>query len=258
MNSGCLQYCLTDHERDFFEQSGYLVVKQALDSKRIERLLKPVDRLYFEADLRPGEFLFHDNFLCDDLEFLKLIDYPKVFPKIWGILGWNIYIYHTHLIVTPKSNVKESFGWHQDGNQANFDMTGTVHPRLSVKVAYFLSDATTPICGNFYVVPGSHLQVQKPDVSKGIPVCVEAGDVIIFDRRVWHSASANQTENPRKVLFYGYAHRWLQPKDEMNVPKVTDPVQKQLLGFKTCANGLYKPSSQDVPLRDWLIKNNAL
>ena len=37
---------------------------------------------------------------ADDL-FLELLDNPKVFPLLWDILGWNIQLYISHLIVYP-------------------------------------------------------------------------------------------------------------------------------------------------------------
>ena len=45
MNPDCLQYCMTDEQRDHFEQQGYLVVEEALDDDMRGRLLEAGDRV---------------------------------------------------------------------------------------------------------------------------------------------------------------------------------------------------------------------
>ena len=36
-----------------------------------------------------------------DDHLLELLGWYKTFPKVWGILGCHIQLYHTHLNVTP-------------------------------------------------------------------------------------------------------------------------------------------------------------
>ena len=93
--------------------------------------------------------------------YLKLLDWHKTFPKVWGVLGWNVKLYHSHLIVTPptsSANPDQRLGWHQDSGRLNIELEGEPRPRVSLKVAFFLSDTTAPDRGNFHVVPGSHLK----------------------------------------------------------------------------------------------------
>jgi hypothetical protein len=57
------------------------------------------------------------------------------------------------------------------------------------------------------------------------------------------------------VLFYGYSHRWVRPRDDMTVGAYldrSDPIQRQLLGHGESAFGYSSPSANDVPLRSWL------
>jgi hypothetical protein len=64
----------------------------------------------------------------------NLVDYDKILPKVWGILGWNIYLYHAHLIVTPPSGQPhddKTFGWHQDSGRVNVEIE--CHPRPQLK-----------------------------------------------------------------------------------------------------------------------------
>ena len=51
--------------------------------------------------LTPNDNFFYPNFLGRDQAFINILDWYKTFPKVWGILGWNIYSYHSHFIITP-------------------------------------------------------------------------------------------------------------------------------------------------------------
>lgn len=269
LNPSCLNYALTAEERKTFEETGYLIVEDALSPEQIAHLTAEFDRIYerkLSEGHNPKTALFYPNFIPDHDSFLSLVDYEKVLPKVWGILGWNIYLYHAHMIATPPSgNPKNdgTFGWHQDSGRVNWEIETHPRPRLSLKVAYFLSDVSEPDRGNFWVVPGSHLRdeihipVDRNGQPEGaIPVCVKPGSAVFFDRRLWHAGSPNwSTELTRKVLFYGYGYRWLRTKDDMTVSHLweqSDPIRRQLLGAGVNCNGYYSPTDEDVPLRTWL------
>ena len=160
---------------------------------------------------------------------------------------------------------KQRLGWHQDSGRLNAELETDPRPRVSVKIGYFLTDTTETGRGNFYVIPGSHLQnkLEFPpdDVSDpegATPVCVPPGTAVIFDRRIWHSRSPNESDITRKVLFYGYSYRWLRPRDDMTVGSFIDrcdPIRRQLLGFSTSWHGYTSPTDEDVPLRLWLAEH---
>lgn len=268
LDPSCLQYRLTAAEKEQFNETGWLAIEDALSPEQTAAATASTDRI-FETKLAEGhdprKALFYPNFIPDDPLFANLVDYEKVLPKVWGILGWNIYLYHAHLIVTPPSGQppdNKTFGWHQDSGRANVEMESHPRPRLSLKVAYFLSDVSEPGRGNFWVVPGSHLNdaIDKPADGLGqpagaVPVLAKPGTAVFFDRRLWHTASPNWSNITRKVLFYGYAYRWIRTKDDMTVHHLweqSSPIRRQLLGWGVNANGYYSPTDVDVPLRLWL------
>jgi ectoine hydroxylase len=272
MEKSWLQYKLTEQERQTFEQTGLLIIEDALSPEQVKDLTAIVDRIY-ERKLQEGhdgsKALFYPNFIPDDPAFANLVDYEKILPKVWGILGWNIYLYHAHLIVTPPSGQDKNdrtFGWHQDSGRVNYEMESHPRPRLSLKVAYFLSDVSQPDRGNFWVVPNSHLQdsMDRPADGVGqlegaVPVCVKPGSAVFFDRRLWHAASPNWSDITRKVLFYGYGYRWIRTKDDMTVSQLwsdSDPIRRQLLGDGVNCNGYFTPTDDDVPLRVWLREHS--
>ena len=123
MDPACLDYRLTEQERVAFEQDGFSVLKEVLPPQMVEKLTAAVDRLdaYYrkERKLTSHEPLNLLDFVGKDEIFLELLDWPKTFPKVWGLLGWHIQLYHSHLIVTPplasgEQPKRQRLGWHQD------------------------------------------------------------------------------------------------------------------------------------------------
>ncbi|WP_309710308.1 phytanoyl-CoA dioxygenase family protein [Armatimonas sp.] len=272
METTALPFRLTDDERRHFDEQGYLIVEDALDREQLARLTELTDNIHekkLATSFDPSAALFYPNFIPEAPEFADLVDYEKILPKVWGILGWNIYLYHAHLIVTPpsgKAQDNKTFGWHQDSGRVNQEMESHPRPRLSLKVAYFLSDTSEEGRGNFWVLPGSHLDdtLTLPESREGqpegaIPVRVKPGTAVFFDRRLWHTASPNWSDITRKILFYGYGSRWIRTKDDMTVQDLwphSDPIRKQLLGYSTNCNGFFSPTDDDVPLRVWLREHS--
>ena len=256
MDSACLEHCLTEGERAKFERDGFIVIENALPAPMVEGLIDAVDGVKGGVD-----------FIGKDDRFLELIDWHRTFPKVWGILGWNIHLYHTHITVTPPVPLedrpsKQRLHWHQDSGRVNLDIETIPAPRISVKIGYFLTDVSEGGRGNFSVIPGSHLvdEVEYPADGVSNPpaaheVRVPAGTAVIFDRRIWHAGGWNFSDITRKVLFVGYSFRWFHPRDAMTVSHYMDrcdPIQRQLLGSKTGNLGLTSPREDDVPLREWM------
>jgi len=268
MDASCLQYRLTEDERRTFNETGYLIVEDVLSTEQIKALTAEADRI-LEQKIAAGhnnqQAMFYTDFIKDHQMFLDLVDCDKILPKVWDILGWNIYLYHTHMIVTPPSGQEKTdktLGWHQDSGRVNLEMESHPRPRLSLKVAYFLSDLSEPGRGNFWIVPNSHTADEMPLSKDGIgqpkgaiPVCFKPGTAVFFDRRLWHAASPNWSELTRKVLFYGYGYRWIRRKDDMTIDGLyekSDPIRRQLLGDGLNCNGYYTPQDGDVPLKLWM------
>jgi ectoine hydroxylase-related dioxygenase (phytanoyl-CoA dioxygenase family) len=273
MDVNCLDHQLTEDERRHFDERGFLIIKSALEEDELEPLEAAADKIWHEEKSRglseQGN-LFFPNFIGREQVFIDLVDHPRVFPKVWGLLNsWNIYLYHSHLGITPQEHKEENaqkkqLGFHQDSGRVNLELEGDPRPRLSLKVAYWLSDVSVAGRGNFYIVPGSHLdnKLHRPadDNPRGaIPVCAERGDAVFFDRRLWHARSPNHSTTVRKALFYGYGYRWLRTKDDMTIlPELfekCDPIRKQLLGYGSNCNGFFSPRDEDVPFKLWLEEN---
>jgi ectoine hydroxylase len=269
-------------EREQFDRDGYLIVRGALSQDEVGFYRDALDRVYSSQEaagkIAPGTSMHQLSAVANCAEAAGLMDHPATFSYIWSILGWNVHIYHSHLDVHPTLPSKRPFRfeWHQDGGRQNREIETDPRPRLSVKLAYWLSDVSEPGRGNFKVVPGSHTQnwidgpprrdVEWPDPEGAIEVCANAGDVVVFDRRLWHARSDNYSDITRKAMFFGYTLRWIAIRDENDGIWSSDwadqlnPVQRQLLGGLKDTDGdhMWGHYPETTPLYGWLKENGYL
>jgi ectoine hydroxylase-related dioxygenase (phytanoyl-CoA dioxygenase family) len=264
---------LNDEQREFFEQNGYLVVRNALSEEQIAHYTRIVDELA-GAD-RAARGVGEDasveirNAIALSDELLPILDWPATFPLMAEILGWNIQLTTSHVFVrtpTPQAqNTFKAIDWHADGPNPKFPAINGVTPRMYAKIGYFLTDLSRPDKGNLRVVPSSHLSAHRPenDPATGEPigaiqVLTQPGDAVLFEQRTWHAVGPNYSDEPRKNIYIGYCYRWLKAIDFITQsPELIakgNPIQRQLLGHITHELSYYLPgrSPEDVPLQAWL------
>jgi ectoine hydroxylase len=277
---------MRQEQRDQFERDGYLVVRGALSEAEVAFYADALDRVY-AAEGAAGRLAADGSMhklsaVANCPEAVGLIDHPNTFPLVWSILGWNVHIYHSHLDVHPQITVPKPyrFEWHQDGGRQNRELETDPRPRLSVKIAYWLSDVSEPGRGNFKVVPGSHVRnridgpprrdIEWPEPEGSVEVCANPGDAVFFDRRLWHTRTNNYSPFTRKGMFFAYSHRWSYGRDENDELIASarfagfNPIQRQLLGAKLAAPGQVPGDHQwghypeTTPLHGFLKSNGLL
>jgi ectoine hydroxylase-related dioxygenase (phytanoyl-CoA dioxygenase family) len=278
MDRSWLEHCITDEQRRHFDEQGYLIVEDALPPEMVRELTAVVDRIAEEARGKRGGSPDApvDKFraIVEDGLFLELLDWPRTFPLVWDILGWNIQLYLSHMSVVPPEPAdtdREGVvfgGWHQDGGRPVRELERP-QPRLSLKVSYWLSDVRGEDRGAMKIVPGSHkLDTPPPwsdpagDPDGAVELRVAPGTAVLFERRLWHSRSHNFSDTTRKALFFGYSYRWLRGLDYNVMPEALlakcDPIRRQLLGDGATLCGWWQPREEDVPLRTWIREHRGV
>jgi ectoine hydroxylase len=262
---------------DDFDRWGLILLTGRVPPDHVARYRNILERLGGENDPMWGSQ--HSDLVINDVvsldpQLVDLVDDPLVLSLVARMLGDNIYVYMSEAISRSGSSpnqdedLKEPEGrnptgiglrFHQDSDGIERDLKLPVAPRFSVKAGFYLTDGLEAGCGNTWVVPGSHRipladQAGGPDGlthDQGIPILAAAGDVMIFDRRLWHGGSPNHSPNTRQAVFIGYTFRWLRPRFDTHLPGSLEGqsvLRQQLLGVGT-TKGRYEAPESELPLR---------
>jgi ectoine hydroxylase len=113
-------HALTPEERTAFERDGFLLIPDALDPNLRTELYSTAlrrDRKFrSETSVDQHAILNEHDLVGKDRAWLDAIAPPRVFAKVLGIMGWNIQLFHTQLLVTPPApanSIAGPYGWHQ-------------------------------------------------------------------------------------------------------------------------------------------------
>jgi ectoine hydroxylase len=267
---------LSPEQRQFFETNGYLIIEGALDGAQIARLTGIVDRLdeveRRETKLSPQAFMEIRNAIAREPALLELIDWPTAFPLVAELMGPDLQLNTSHVMVRPPQPPEtaasfKAIDWHRDGCEQVYAVQGT-YPWIYTKIGYFLTDLSRPGMGNLRVVPGSHLRAERPtrshdniDPDGAIEVLTRPGDSVLFQQRTWHAVGPNYASISRKNIYMGYCYRWVKPLDYVaQSPALIEratPLQRQLLGECRSDMTFWLPKEGEVPLREWLKEHVA-
>ena len=256
-----------------FDEKGYLIVRNALDTETVERLIEAGDRLV-ASDLRTnrqtaasGQYDGFRNTITLDDTFIPLIDHERILPTVIQLLGANLHVMTSHLIIKHPDPSDAPLtarlpGWHRDYSQAMSDMGNVAIPRLLVKCAYYLTDLTERNRGVTMVAPGSHLLTEKPAIPEGqadpvgaVEPSIQPGDCLIFENRTFHAGAAHRGPDPRRAIMIGYGYRWVVPMDyvtqEAAFLEKLSPLQRYLVGEPFDEIEEFQVHGGRNPLAEW-------
>ena len=266
----------TEQKRQFDEE-GYLIVRDVLDSQQIESLIEAGDRLVasdrVENRQRTNGGLYDGfrNSVSMDDAFLPLMTHPKTFSLVAQLLGANLGLLTSHLIYRhpdPKGSPDTSRmpGWHRDHFVSLQDLGHAQIPRHSLKIAYYLTDLSEPNTGATLMAAGSNQLKEKIDIPEGkvdpatsVEPLLNPGDCVFFENRTWHAGAANLTDRIRKAVMFGYCYNWMRPTDyRVQSPEFVEklnPMQRFLVGEPVSDTKEFQFDGGVNPIREWLETN---
>ncbi|MFC0472122.1 phytanoyl-CoA dioxygenase family protein [Halalkalibacter kiskunsagensis] len=210
---------------EFYKEEGYLLVKGVFNKQEVEEMKNGIDRIIHRAakankdvnaawdgDYLPKEQLkrlvlkgFH-NVHYHDSAFLKALAHPNMVSVLKQIIGPNVQLHHSKMLVKPPEN-GAAFPMHQDHPYFPHEN----HTMLAASVHL---DDSTEENGCLRVIPKSHkegaiehigrhyLNHKEYPISIGTPCPAEPGDVLFFNYLTIHGSDVNRSErNRRNVLF---------------------------------------------------------
>ena len=100
---------------------------------------------------------------------------------------------------------------------------------------------------HFPTVSGNANGAFNPEPYETVPVLCEAGDVIVFESRVWHQSGQHNSDNTRYSITTFWCQSWLKPMDDYvqslhdDVYRSLKPDELEVLGFRTDTCGRFEP-----------------
>ena len=208
---------------DDVRENGYCLIEGVIPEARCEeirqRLLAVVER--HRQSTAPGRVGFVPSVINHDQSFASYLADPRLMQVATALLGHDLRVSFTSAIVNEPGNARG--GWHADWpfNQGNAGYIEAPYPDaiFHLTTLWMISPFSAKNGGTL-VVPGSHRRLTNPthsehdvDVGETVPgeinVAGSTGSVLLFDSRLWHSTSPNETDDPRVALAVRYAPWWL-------------------------------------------------
>lgn len=254
-----------------FDQDGYFILENALDSDTLVRARLAYEKVQAETEqawrdmvesgVYKGGYGHGPNahtmsgIYESDTMFLDIAVNPTIMPLMREITGPDLQtmeiVAHLH-----HAGTEAHTGWHRDWPEWS-------HPQytLKTKVFYFLDDQD-PDMGCFSLVPGSHKRIEKPPREEFVNGTLEnmpgltkmvgkAGSAVVWNVLCWHTALANNSPRDRRILIYGYqpfwVKKWVSNRPPESMIKWADtPFKRQLMGIHL-VEGRASWDLKDVP-----------
>jgi ectoine hydroxylase-related dioxygenase (phytanoyl-CoA dioxygenase family) len=203
---------LSEDELQFFVENGYLVLssfeKQDTCKKMLEELQKAVDE---DKDRGPDVFdtgMVHNCFLRGE-KMLAHLSSQRLRKTTDELLCKNAIVY-----AYQSSSLRPGQGNY--GSRVHVDCPRFI-PGYRTNLGYVLALHTfTKDNGGTWVLPGSHLRAQIPELSDfekdAIQLTCEAGDSIFFDGRLVHRAGENLTDQWRHAITINFCRPFMRSR----------------------------------------------
>ena len=273
----------TDADVKFFDEHGYVVVRDVLSSAELAAIEAAADEVMARGDtLVESADDYHKARDCLGLDprFRPMLANERILARLVRLLSPDIHLVSSQLIYfesRPPDHPRvvrtpEQTGWHQDIHGLTEDLHGRENvPRVAVKCAYYFTDVRAAGSGMTMFMPGSHLLTEPIRIPDGaidpvgaVTPVVDPGDVVLFENRTWHASGLNTCGTTRKCMMMQYSYRWFKPVNDATlgplfgfdystrVPPDASAVERQLLDALTVDPGRKRHRDDGYrPLLDW-------
>ena len=207
---------MTPGQEQDLNERGYTVLEEFIAPEMLEAIRHRVDELFQEEGSDAGsEFRQEPNThrlanLVDKGEiFVKAIQMPQILECVEHVIGPEFKLSSVN-VRSPWPNSKWVQPLHIDGGGLPDDKGYYV-----CNSVWMLDDFTLEN-GAIRVVPGSHRRGERPqdilsDPTAPYPSEVlltgSAGTIVVMNAHMWHGATANRTDQPRRAMHVYYTRR---------------------------------------------------
>jgi len=226
---------------------GYTVVREYITPDTLKTLKKTTDRHYNEVKdtpyhgrpARDSRDLRIYNLQNKDFIYIEILGAPFVRRILMDLLNDP---YYKWLPDNVPNYILQNFNARSSGNALELHIDSRipiVRPQpISCQVIYLLEDMNEEN-GCSVVVPGTHRSgsYTDRDLKNVLPLHAKAGDLVVWDSRLWHGTLENNSDRSRWALIASFCMWWMKQDVDMtrSLPeefyaRMSDE-QKQLIGY---------------------------
>lgn len=238
---------MVDNKIKEIERNGYCVIKNFLSKKKIKSLLSKVNFYYKKSKklnykgipARDDEDKILYNLQNKDYEFIKTLNHKTVTTIAKYFLNDQ---YYRFLPKVKPNFIINYFNARSSGKKLDLHIDSWIPyggDKTHMMQFVFLLENSTINNGCTIAVKKSHKSGKYTNrkTKKIIPITGNAGDLIIWDSRLWHGTFENKDKSSRWAIVVTLSSWWV--KQAMDMPKglpvkiykKCNKVEKQLLGF---------------------------
>lgn len=206
---------LTDEERTFLDEQGYLPLGRILTDDEVVAIRDRLDELGEIEGEDAGQELHQEpgtvrlaNLLEKDPVFEKFITTPRVLAGITHVIGTSVQLssLSSRAALPGYGQLGMHTDWSEPFEPGNYQVCNS---------AWMLDDFSVEN-GGTRIVPGSHRSGQLPengmrdpeaDHPDQINMTGDAGSVTIFNSHLWHGGATNHTTAPRHLVLSYFTRR---------------------------------------------------
>ena len=243
-------FCITDDQKIFFDDQGYLLFEGVISNEEIILLKKKLNNTYDKLKINnkniySGELGVNEKLILNlhnkDKSFIKLLTNETILPMIeYGIQKGSYknkekYIVSQFTGRDPNVNVPEQ-QLHVDSR-----FPGAPFP-LSI-IALWMLDDFNKNTGATRLVPGSHLFPEYPKdghkYKEEIQINAKAGSVLIYNAGLWHGGGKKLKDLSRWGIIITYSRWFLKQAFDMTkntsdeIYQTLTEKEKELFGFSS-------------------------
>lgn len=196
---------VTQEERDFFQENGYLVVANILQGDHLMEIQQAFDHVW-EIEKAPP---CSQHQLLKHRPFIELIEHVPILERHRAIFGNQLQLLQYDLLRQGPHSNHPARSWHRD-----FSFPG--ERCLSINTILFVDDIPMEK-GPTRVVPGTHRGEAGPPREKRheplpgeVAVPVKAGTAIFINSPIWHTGGRNDSAGLRRGIYLYYGYWWLK------------------------------------------------
>jgi hypothetical protein len=245
---------VTEADRAFFKQNGYLAVKGVVPKEMCERVIgalweflgmnpnDPED--WYRPPLSPGGMveMYHHQSMWD------VRQHPAVYQAFAELIGEErLWVTFDRVNFKPPQNARHPQYDHKGFTHWDVD-TADLNIPFWVQGVVYLADTEVDM-GGFQCIPGFHNDLEEwiktqpadrnsrvPDLNslppgrKLVPIPGKAGDIVIWDRLLAHGNGHNLSQKPRfaqYVAMFPAEARFDEREERIQAWKSREPLQRE-------------------------------